>query len=384
MNLTNKKISIILPCLNEERAILACLEDIKKIINEKQLSAEVIVVDNGSTDGSKELVSSYQNNFQELLLVEENKRGYGFAYLRGLKESSGDYIFMADADGTYNFSQITEFIEKLEQGSDLVIGNRFSGKMIAKSMSWSHKYIGNPFLSSLVRLFFKVKIKDIHCGIRAITKEALQKINLYTGGMEFASEMIIKAAKAGLKIDEISVEYKKRLGESKLNTVVDGWRHLRFILLYSPLALFLLPGLIIFFSGLICLFVFYFYDPIIFGIKFYVHPFFFFSLLVLFGYQLIIFGGFSKVYAINHFGDSSPLIEKLFKYITIEKAGLIGFIFTVIGIFIYVSIFIKWINSDFSELDQIKESVMGLTLVMFGAQTFFSAFMFSILGIKEK
>ena len=342
------------------------------------------MVDNGSIDNSREIVASYQNRFKDLRLVEEEKRGYGFAYLRGLKESKGDYIFMADADGTYSFNQIPDFITKLVQGADLVVGNRFSGKMISQSMTWSHKYIGNPFLSFLVRLFFKVKIKDIHCGVRAISRNALQKITLYTGGMEFASEMIIKAAKNDLKIEEISVEYQKRLGESKLNTIVDGWRHLRFILLYSPLALFFLPGLILFLSGLICMVIFYFYDLSIFGIRFYVHPFFLFSLLILLGYQLIIFGGFSKVYAINHFGDKSRLVEKLFKYITIEKTGLIGLVLTAIGAFLYISIFIKWVSSDFSELNQIKESVIGLTLIMFGAQTFFSAFMFSILGIKEK
>lgn len=377
-------ISVILPCLNEEQAISGCLDEIKKVITENNLDAEVVAVDNGSTDKTKDILLSYQQNFPNLVVVGEEKRGYGFAYLKGLKTATGKYLFMADADGTYNFLQLPAFIKKLEEGSDLVVGNRFSGLMSSKSMTWSHKYIGNPFLSFLVRLFFKVKIKDIHCGVRAISSEALNKITLYTGGMEFASEMIIKAAKANLKISELPVTYKNRIGDSKLNTMVDGWRHLRFILLYSPVALFFLPGLFIFLSGVILMLVFSFKELSIFGIQFYVHPLFLFSLMILFGYQLIIFGGFSKVYAINHFGDNSPLIEKLFKYITIERVGLIGLIITTFGAFLYISIFSSWVSSGFNALNQIKESIIGLTLIMLGAQTFFSSFMFSILGIKEK
>jgi len=378
------KVSIILPCLNEEEAISGCLQELQKTILKNGLNAEVITVDNASSDNTKAILLEAKKSFPELIVVEEEKRGYGFAYLKGLKVATGKYICMADADGTYSFSQIPDFIKKLQNGSDLVVGNRFAGLMASDSMTWLHRYVGNPILSSLVRLLFKVKIKDIHCGIRAISAEALEKITLYTGGMEFASEMIIKAAKANLKISEIPTTYKARIGESKLNTMVDGWRHLRFILLYSPLALFFLPGLLIFLSGIILMAVFYFYEPNIFGIQFYVHPFFLFSLMILFGYQLIIFGGFSKVYAINHFGDHSRVVEKLFKYITIEKTGLIGIVLTIIGAFLYISIFIHWINSGFNGFDKIKESIIGLTLIMFGAQTFFSAFMFSILGIKEK
>lgn len=380
----NKKISFILPCLNEEVAIGFCLEEIREVIRGETLSAEVIVVDNGSSDRSKQIVEEKQINFPELRLVSEKKSGYGFAYLRGISEASGDYLFLADADGTYDFKQVSNFADKIEEGYDLVIGNRFSKKLEKGVMSWSHRLLGNPFLSFLVRLLFKVRVKDVHCGIRMSRRLSLKQITLYTGGMEFASEMIIKAAKAGLKIGELPVSYKKRIGESKLKTISDGWRHLRFILLYSPLALFLIPGLLIFFAGLFLLLYFYFFNPNIFGLQFYLHPLFLFSLMILFGYQLIIFSAFSKIYAINHFGDSSCLVEKLFKHLTIEKAGTIGLVIVIIGIVLYVSIFISWFNSGFNELNRIKESIIGLTLIMFGAQTFFSAFMFSILGIKEK
>lgn len=382
MNLNNK-ISIILPCLNEEKAIASCLDEIKKTIKDNSLNAEVIVVNNNSTDRTASILLEYKKILPELIVVDEEKGGYGFAYLKGLETSRGKYIFMADADGTYNFSQIPDFINKLEEGNDLVIGDRFSERMEADSMPWLHKYIGNPFLSSLVRLFFGVKIHDIHCGARAMTRGALKKLKLYTGGMEFASEMIISATKKNLKIAEIPIEYRRRIGESKLNSWADGWRHLRFILLYSPLVLFFLPGLFIFLSGIILMFVFYFYEPIIFGIKFYTHPIFLFSLMIILGYQLILFSFFSKIYAITHLGDSNKFIESIFRHITIEKTILIGFIITIVGIYLYVSIFKGWVSSGLGSLDEMKESIVGLTLIVFGIQTFFSSFMFSILGIKK-
>jgi glycosyltransferase involved in cell wall biosynthesis len=268
MNSKNK-ISIILPCLNEEKAIGSCLDEIKKTIKDNSLNAEVIVVNNNSTDNTVSILLVYKKDFPELIVVDEEKGGYGFAYLKGLATANGQYIFMADADGTYSFSQIPNFIKKLEQGYDLVIGDRFSDKMEDDSMPWLHRYIGNPFLSFLVRLFFGVKIHDIHCGARAISHDALKKLDLYTGGMEFASEMIISATKKNLKITEIPIEYRKRIGESKLNSWADGWRHLRFILLYSPLILFFLPGLIIFLSGIILMSIFYFYETISLGLEFY-------------------------------------------------------------------------------------------------------------------
>ena len=382
MNL-EPEISIILPCLNEETGIIFCLAEIKKTIRDNSLSAEVIVVDNNSHDNSVKLIEEYQVNFPELKLIQETKEGYGFAYLAGLKNSLGKYIFMADSDGTYRFTDLPLFINKLKQGSDLVVGNRFSKKISRKTMPWINHYIGNPFLSFLVRLFFKVKINDIHCGERAISRDALKKIHLYTGGMEFASEMIIKAAKKNLIISEIPIDYRERIGESKLRSLNDGWRHLRFILLYSPLFLFFLPGVLLFLLGIILMAIFYFSSPSIFGIQFYIHPMFFFLVMIILGYQLIIFSGFSKIYAITHLGDSNHLIESLFRHITIEKTGLLGILLAIIGAVIYISIFITWITTDFGAISGIKESIIGLTLLVLGIQTFFSAFMFSILGIKN-
>jgi len=380
----NPEISIIVPCLNEEEAIASCLFEVQSAIKEYSLSVEVIVVDNNSKDKTAEIVKNFQISFPELILVKESREGYGLAYLKGLSIARGKYIFMADGDGSYDFSEINKFLDALKTGSDLVVGNRFAGKMAKSAMSFSHRYLGNPFLSGLVRLFFKVKINDIHCGARAISKIALDKINLHTGGMEFASEMIIKASRQKLKITEVPVIYRPRLGRSKLNSLTDAWRHIRFILLYSPLFLFLLPGIVLLFFGIFFMGLFYFSNPILFGVPLYVHPLFFFSILVILGYQLILFSGFSKIYAITHLGDYDNRIEKIFRWLTIEKAGLVGILMTLIGAIIYVVIFINWVASGYSSLNEIKNSVVALTLLVIGIETFFSAFMFSILGIKEK
>ena len=380
----NPEVSIIIPCLNEEDAIGACLLEVKAAIKRYNLAAEVVVIDNNSQDKTAEIVKSLQADWPDLMLIEEKREGYGLAYLRGFSIARGQYLFMADGDGSYDFAEINLFLDKLRAGADLVIGNRFAGKMAARAMSWSHRYLGNPILSALVRQLFNIKINDIHCGARAISRAALEKINLNTGGMEFASEMIIKASRRQLVLAEVPIVYRPRLGKSKLKAITDAWRHVRFILIYSPLFLFLIPGLILALLGIILMALFYFSNPVLFGINLYVHPMFLFSVMIIIGYQLILFSGFSKVYAITHLGDSDKRIEALFKWLTIEKAGLLGLLLALVGAGIYLWIFINWVNSGFSPLNEIKSSVVSLTLLILGIQTFFSAFMFSILGIKER
>ncbi|MES2223666.1 MAG: glycosyltransferase family 2 protein [Patescibacteria group bacterium] len=378
------ELSILIPCFNEEKAVVFCLDQIKETIKKNNLSAEVICVDNASTDRTKERLQKYKESFEELQIVSEPVLGYGSAYLRGFNIMQGKYIFMADCDGTYNFKEIPLFLEKLRDGSDLVVGNRFHSKLESGVMPWLHRVIGNPLLSFITKLFFKIEIHDIHCGARAISRKALEKITLYTKGMEFASEMIIKCARQNLKIVEIPVSYHKRIGKSKLNSFSDGWRHLRFLLLYSPLFLFFIPGIILFIIGLLSLLAIYFFEIKIFGIQLYFHPMFLSSLILSSGYQLIFFAGFARTYAITHLGDHDSFLEPLYKKITIEKAGLLGLISITVGCTIYIYIFVKWIHSGFGSLDEIKNSIVALTLLTLGIQTFFSAFMLSILGIKEK
>ncbi|HTE48305.1 MAG TPA: glycosyltransferase family 2 protein [Candidatus Paceibacterota bacterium] len=378
------EISVVVPCLNEEEAILLCLNEIEETIKKYNLNTEIIVVDNGSSDGSLAILQKKSSEIPYLRILVELERGYGAAYLKGLSGAQGVYIFMADADFSYEFSDIPRFIDKLKEGNDLVVGNRFMGKIGKNSMPWHHKYIGNPLLSHIFKLLFKVKINDIHCGARAINRNFLNKIKLHTKGMEFASEMIIAASQKKLRLAEIPVRYRERKGESKLQSTRDGWRHLRLMLLYSPFYLFLIPGVIMFLTGFVTLFILYFSSPRLFDIQFFVHPMFFSSLLVITGYQMIFFLGFSRVYAINHLGEENAQWERLFKSITIEKVGFAGIFISLIGISIYIYIFYTWIRTGFGSLNEIKNSIVALTFLVLGMQTFFSSFMLSILSIRDK
>lgn len=379
-----KKLSIILPVLNEEKAIKICLENLLRVITEQKLEAEIIVVDNNSTDQSFSTALEMSGKFDDFRIIQEKSRGYGSAYMKGFSIASGEYIYMADCDNTYDFTEISDFIKKLADGYDLVVGNRFSGQIEKGAMHIHKRYLGNPILSFLTKLFFGIKIHDVHCGARAIRKETYNQLDLYTTGMEFASEMIIKAAKRKKKITEIPIKYRKRIGESKLESLGDGWRHLRFILLYSPLVLFLIPGILLFLVGTFFMIIFYFGNPKILGIELFYHPMFLFSAIVIVGYQLILFSMFAKIYSITHLKDSDPTFEKLFKIFTIERAGGIGIVLAIIGTLIYGVIFINWIQSGLGSLNEAKNSILALTLIVIGFQTFFGAFMLSTLGIKEK
>jgi len=372
------EISIILPCRNEEKALQFCLKQIKEVIIKHNLNAELIVSDS-STDSSPKIAKDHGT-----ILIKHNKVGYGNAYLEAFKLVKGKYIFMADCDGTYDFNEIPQFIEHLKHNYDFVIGNRFAGKIEKGGMKFSNRYIGNPFLSKTLRLFFGAKIKDSQCGMRAIKKEALEKLNLKTTGMEFASEMIIKAIKNNLKIKQIPINYYKRIGMSKLKRFSDAWKHLRFMLLYSPIFLFFIPGIILFLIGIDSMFILYFSNPDIFGLKLYYHPMFISVLLIIFGYQLIFFSFFAKTYSITHLGEESIAMNRLYKYITIEKASFFGILLFLIGLIIYILIFSKWIKSGFGSLNEIKNSIVALTIITIGIQTIFNSFMLSILGIKEK
>jgi glycosyltransferase involved in cell wall biosynthesis len=372
------EISIILPCRNEEKALSSCLKLIKEVIREHKLDAEIIVSDS-SSDKSPEIARR-----EGVRLVKHDKEGYGIAYLEGFNAAKGKYLFMADADGSYDFNEIPKFLKYLREGYDFVIGDRFGGKMDSSAMPFLHKYVGNPLLSGILRLFYGAKVNDCHCGMRAISREALGKLNLRTTGMEFASEMIIKALKAKLKIKEVPIDYHERKGSSKLKSFRDGWRHLRFMLLYSPLFLFFIPGLVLLLLGAELLLWFYFGSPEIGGIKFDYHPMFLGGLFLILGYQLVFFAMFAKTYAVTHLGDEGKFIDRICRYITIEKASIFGILVLLSGAFIYGWIFAKWLNSGFGALNEIKNSIVALILIVLGVQTVFSSFMLSMLGIKEK
>lgn len=373
-----QKISIILPCLNEQKGLSVVVPEIVNICEKLKLDYEIVLADNNSTDNSisvfKNLINKYSLKEKNQIVIEKNQ-GYGSVYQAGFNIAKGDILIMADSDGTYDFNQIPNFIKKIEEGYDLVIGNRFSGNMEKDSMPLLNKFLGNPVLSYLVRLFFKVKVKDVHSGMRAMKKETYKKLDLYTKGMEFASEMIIQASKKKAKICEIDIPYRNRHGHSKLKAFRDGWKHLRFILLYSPIIIFMIPGILLFISGII---YFILID------KTSVNSIFLSSAMIILGYQIIFFAVFSKIYAINHLGEEDKFFQKLFKIITLEKTSLLGILITLLGIIFY---FFILQNNLASETDWIKETkifTLLLTFIILGVQTVASAFMLSILGIKEK
>src|SRR4051812_36781557 len=237
------RVSVVIPCLNEAENIQECVTRAARVLADGGLSGEVIVADNGSDDGSPELAKE-----AGALVVHEPRRGYGSAYLAGFAAARGEYVVMADADLTYDWSEIPHFVAKLDEGAQLVMGDRMDN-IHPGAMPWLHRYVGNPVLSGILNLFFRTGVRDAHCGMRSFRREILPPPDLRTTGMEFASEMVIRASKEKLDIRQVPIEYHPRGGESKLSSFRDGWRHLRFLLVHSPTHLFLIPGLVLFVLG---------------------------------------------------------------------------------------------------------------------------------------
>ncbi len=376
------KISIVLPCLNEEETVGACVEAALSAVAKLGVEGEVIVVDNGSSDRSAEIARGLGAK-----VVQEPRMGYGNAYLRGLGEAAGDYIVIADADGTYPLEMIPRFVEPLMRGdADFVMGTRLRGKILPGAMPFSHRYIGNPLLSWVLNLLFHAGISDAHCGMRAFTSGALSKLRLRTPGMEFASEMVIEAARKGLRIAEIPIEYRPRAGgRPKMSSFTDGWRHLRFMLLYSPTVLFLLPGAVLsaLGFGIIALLL---KGPLKVGnMTLDIHPMIFGNLLVILGFQAMALGVYTKVYAvINGVVEEDRFTRLFLKYNSLEYELLLGFALFLIGAFIDLRIFAKWIGSGFGELLELRNAILGSALVAIGIQVIFLALFMSILLLERE
>lgn len=374
------RLSVILPCRNEEKALGFCIDEIRKVMGEagwKKKDYEIIVSDS-SVDRSPEIARE-----KKTVLVKHDKAGYGNAYLEAFKKANGEHLFLADADGTYEFSEIPEFIEYLQEGYDLVIGDRFGGNMKDGSMPALHKLVGNPLLSLIFRVLFHSNIRDTHCGMRAIRRQALDRLELHTTGMEFASEMLIQAAKKNLKVKQLPINYRARIGASKLSSFTDGWRHLRFMLLYSPSHLFLAPGLALMILGALLMLGIYLDKLTIFGIRLYFHTMFIASMMIILGYQLAIFSLFAKSYAINHLGETSRLLTEFYRHFTIEKAIILGAGFGVISLAALLNAFYHWWASGFQHIFLIETFIIATTLGVVSVQTIFSSFMLSVIGIRK-
>lgn len=380
-----KEISIVMPCLNEAETLAVCIEKARDFLEKNQIQGEIIIADNGSQDGSQAIAIKCG-----AIVVETQKKGYGEALKAGFEKASGQFIIMADADNSYDFSALSAFVEKLRSGSDLVIGNRFKGGIQKNAMPFLHRYIGNPVLSFLGRLFFNSSIGDFHCGLRGFSAEAYQKLNLTTSGMEFASEMIVKAHLMNLKITEVpTILYKDgRSRKPHLKTWSDGWRHLRFLLLYSPNWLFLIPGLLLMSIGLI-LSIALILSPIQLGkITLDVHTLLYASGFVISGFQFVVFYGLTKVFAVTqNLLPKSQRFNTVFKVINLERGLILGLFMTLFGVGLSMYGLSIWSEKSFGHLESsqtLRIVIPAVTLSILGLQTILFSFFFSILGLKDE
>ncbi|MFA4888567.1 MAG: glycosyltransferase family 2 protein [Candidatus Omnitrophota bacterium] len=376
----NIEVSVVLPCLNEENAVGVCIKKIKEVFANDGIKGEIIVADNGSTDRSRDIAE-----IAGAKVFLEPQGGYGAAYLCGLKQAQGRYIVIADSDNSYDFYDLPKFIAPLKDGYGFVIGSRFKGKICKEAMPWMHRYIGNPILSGICRLFFKTKLTDIHCGMRAFSASAYQKMRLRTLGMEFATEMVVNAIQNNLKICEVPIDYHPRLGKSKLNPLYDAWRHIRFMLLYCPSWLYFIPGLIGLLGGLAIL-LFLLKGPIVlFGRSWDTHLMVFASGISILSYQVISLGIFAHTFAVNErFLKQDRFIGSLQRNFSLEKGIFFGGIIFFSGFIINLLIFMEWFSKSFGTLYRIRESIFAITLLIIGLQTIFSSFFISLLFLKRR
>jgi glycosyltransferase involved in cell wall biosynthesis len=369
-------VSVVIPCLNEEENITTCVSAAIGALERNGYLGEVIVVDNNSEDLSAKLAAE-----AGALVIHEQRRGYGSAYLAGLDQAAGEFVVMADADLTYDFDDIPRFVERLQAGADLVMGDRMDN-IEPGAMPWLHRYIGNPLLSGLLNVFYRTGVRDAHCGMRALRREVLGRLDLRTTGMEFASEMIVRAAKEQMVIDEVPIRYAPRGGESKLSSFRDGWRHLRFLLIHSPFYLFILPGLVLVVLGVVAS-VIVLADVHLFGRDWQLHTLIGGSLLVIVGVQVMTLGICAQAYGVYYMGERDPLFRALRRRYRLEHGLLLGAAFVFAGFIIAATVTIRWIVDGFGTLSYEQLALVAATLLIIGVQIFFTSFLLSILGLRR-
>jgi len=370
-------VSVVIPCLNEEENVERCVRSAIEALRSAELAGEVIVVDNASTDRSAELAAGAGAH-----VISERRRGYGSAYLAGFAAARGTYIVMADADLTYDFNEIPNFVAKLEDGAQLVMGNRMDN-IRPGAMPWLHRYVGNPLLTGVLNLFFRTGVRDAHCGMRALRRDVLGTLDLRTTGMEFASEMVIRAAKEKLAISEVDIEYHPRGGESKLSSFRDGWRHLRFLLVHSPTHLFIIPGAVLAVLGtLVSIMVLAHLD--VFGRSWDIHALIGGALLTIIGTQVLALGLCAHAFGTYFMGERDAWFDAMRARFRLEHGLALGGIIIIAGFVTSLIIVIKWIDHGFGALGLEKLAVVAFTLLVVGLQIFFSSFLLSILGLRRR
>jgi glycosyltransferase involved in cell wall biosynthesis len=370
-------VSVVIPCLNEEGSIEHCVRLAREVLEENDIAGEVVVADNASEDRSAELAGAAGAR-----VVSEPRRGYGSAYMAGFRAARGQYIVMADADLTYDFREIPRFVEQLDEGAQLVMGDRMDN-IHPGAMPWLHRYVGNPVLTGLLNLFFRTGVSDAHCGMRALRRDVLPTLDLRTTGMEFASEMVIRASKEKLDIREFPIEYHPRDGESKLSSFRDGWRHLRFLLVHSPTHLFIIPGLAMAALGaLIAVTVLGHVDVL--GRTWDLHALIAGSLFMIVGTQVLALGLCAHAYATYFMNDRDAWFDRMRARFRLEHGLLLGGVLTAAGFTMAAVIVAIWINRGFGALSEERLGILAATLIIVGIQIFFSSFLLSILGLRRR
>ena len=376
--MTELVLTILMPCLNEAATVGACVDAAQRALRDLGVSGEVIVADNGSTDGSRELAATHGAR-----VVEVAERGYGAALLAGIEAARGRYVVMGDADLSYDFTEAGRYVEQLRLGYDLVIGNRFAGAIEPGAMPVLHRYLGNPLLSAVGRLFFGSPIGDFHSGMRGFGREAMLALGLRTTGMEFASEMIVRASLAGLRIGEVPATLRpdQRGRPPHLRRWRDGWRHLRFLLLFSPRWLFLYPGALLALVGLLT-------SAILLPTP-RVHTLIYAVMLIVVGFQTMLFAAYTKVFAISErLLPVDRRIARIFRVVTLEVGLALGGLTLIAGIAGSALALVVWERTAFGALDAsaltMRVVIVSSAAIALGAQMILSSFFFSILGLKHR
>jgi glycosyltransferase involved in cell wall biosynthesis len=378
------EVSIVMPCLDEAESLGYCIRKAHEGLERAGAEGEVVVADNGSTDGSQEIARELGAR-----VVDVPRRGYGAALLGGFDAARGRYIVMGDADGSYDFGSLGPFLDRLRAGDQLVMGNRFRGGIEEGAMPFLNRYLGNPVLSFIGRLLFPSAIGDFHCGLRAFRRDILGILDLRSPGMEFASEMVVKASLDDLRISEVptTLSPAMRSRPPHLRPWRDGWRHLRFLFLFSPRWLFFYPGLALMLIGLTLMIVLLPGSLTIFGTTFDVHTMVYASAMIVVGFQAILFAIFARVYAmIEGFLPAQPKLEDLMERVTLETGLIAGAVLILGGVVLAVVVLAIWGGTGFNELnyrDTLRLVIPSSTMLMLGVQTVLGSLFLSILGIRQ-
>jgi glycosyltransferase involved in cell wall biosynthesis len=379
------ELSVVMPCLNERETVGVCIRKAMVALKDAGIPGEVIIADNGSTDGSVELAQA-----EGARVVNIEQKGYGSALKGGILAARGRYVLMADSDDSYDFGHAPRFVQQLRMGSDLVMGNRFQGGIKDKAMPFLHRYLGNPVLSGIGRLFFGSPCGDFHCGMRGFRRDSFLQMDIRSTGMEFASEMVVKATLMRMKVSEVPTTLNPdgRNRPPHLRTWRDGWRHLRFLLMYSPRWLFLYPGILLMLAGLAGCVLLLPGRRVFHGIGLDVHTLLYAFVAILLGFQLIAFATFTKVFAITEgLLPEDPRLNRMFHWVTLETGLLVGGLLMLLGVGGSIFAVSGWAKQSFGALDIertlriVMPSVFALTM---GVQITFSSFFLSILGLRSR